>query len=1596
MAATDQTYRRQKTLDIVFAVSCILMLLSTLWMFWQDYDRPFKHAQREFRDVEEALNEYQMLAQLPSPEQVAEARKKVSDAKQNYEAEHAKVRDKERTLLAEHDLTDFAYRSIKADLDSKTSLYNIAVEHLGKATVESQQQKLKEEVKALDQELKSLQARLTEAQIKLDKIDEETNTEVTQTLKEPLERVNQAQNELKQLTAEFDRYAKVTAQKRWKFGDWFRSLPILDAFESPTKIKQVWLPELTIDYGGFKDVPRYDRCISCHLGIERGSFDHAALTRLTRSPRIVQEDIDATLATVDAEEREQLKSEIERLKKANSRDIKEEIDSVRKEVAEETDAEQKAELEKKRRLYAMALEYKTAAALEGGLKQARDILMARADAGEDLGFDPGDLPRDVNWLKLTKGEITEYAAHPRLDLFVDANSPHPMLKFGCTICHAGQGSATDFVNAAHTPADAEQEKEWHEEYGWAHSHFWDFPMLSSRFTESSCLKCHHEVTDLVRYGSKEEASKLLRGYHLVQDNGCFGCHEIAGIKSGREIGPDLRLEPQPALEYRTPAEQDKAKADPLNLPGRYRKVGPSLRRIAEKTNQDWVRKWIQSPRGFRPDTKMPHFYDLSNNRPAVLPDDQKHFPDAEIHSIAYYLLAESKGNLEGGDTTRKILKDTIATHQTNLRKGPLADREWKELQNASRRLGDLALMSVPAQANEINRLLTLQKQAQETLQELHKKAANLEAQKEAEELSADEQEELTKKAKVLETWTKQLIDAGQIAPLAQRITDEDGKTVELPKAGDAVNGRRLFTEKGCLACHSHDGTTKPDGKVGVAYGEANFGPDLSRIAAKIAPEIAAEKDREEAKRRWIVQWVLNPTVYHPRTRMPITHLKPQEAADVAEWLLSQKVADWDAKGPQEPTREDLVELARVYLAKAPGFTHGDVDAILPATQGDLPGITDERLKNLPPDSDERRLNTPVTEDKLKWYIGRKAINRLGCFGCHDVPGYETAKPIGTALNDWGKKDPERLAFEDADIYVHDHYHIVPLRNDANDPTKPAADWHAEDNKPPYEKLYAEAVKHHRREGFLHQKLTEPRSFDFHRQRTWEDRLRMPRFRFARTKRRDGESEEAFQARQEFEEAEAREAVMTFILGLVAEPMPLQYLNQPKPDRLAEIQGHQVLEKFNCAGCHQVRPGVYEFKTTPEELQELEETYSRTKSSLKQDHVFPGHNAWTGAMQTSADRLTVFGTQPRLNTEFDRPMLVVRAIDALRFAGSDGVLRNLPASSNVPIDPEDLVAWADPWGGTFVDLMIQYMKPREKDADKVRATVPPPLIREGERVQPNWLYGFLLDPQPVRPTNFMMLRMPKFNMSGEEARALVNYFSGVSRLTNPGAGVNAEFVNVPQREDIYWRTRTAEYVQRLKKENKYDERLKEMGPVWQDALKRRIAEAEARLDAAKQAVKDAKVDQVRLQKEKDLKELEARIKTWKSDRGKEQLRKEWEEQGAYASDAFKLLTDRNLCLQCHNIGDIPSELPQGPDLALTAKRLRPQWVKEWIANPDRLFGYKPAMPQNFPNDSLQYQDRFVGKTLDQVIAVRDILMDLPRVEQMPGNRSRAPLVAGGTK
>ncbi len=89
---------------------------------------------------------------------------------------------------------------------------------------------------------------------------------------------------------------------------------------------------------------------------------------------------------------------------------------------------------------------------------------------------------------------------------------HPFDKFGCTVCHRGQGRAT-------TVADAH-----------GNVPFWNEPMLPTKYLQASCGQCH-EAAD------NPAAPELARGNQLFETVGCRGCHKLGGV--GGNLGPEL-------------------------------------------------------------------------------------------------------------------------------------------------------------------------------------------------------------------------------------------------------------------------------------------------------------------------------------------------------------------------------------------------------------------------------------------------------------------------------------------------------------------------------------------------------------------------------------------------------------------------------------------------------------------------------------------------------------------------------------------------------------------------------------------------------------------------------------------------------------------------------------------------------------------------------------------------------------------------------------------------------------------------------------------------------------------------------------------------
>jgi mono/diheme cytochrome c family protein len=105
--------------------------------------------------------------------------------------------------------------------------------------------------------------------------------------------------------------------------------------------------------------------------------------------------------------------------------------------------------------------------------------------------------------------------------------PHIASRFGCTICHGGQGLATT-KEEAHGNVD-----------------FWQTPLLSKDYIRASCGRCHKE-------GNVPGVPELTEGRRLFETQGCRGCHKLNGV--GGSIGPDLTEE---GANHRSPTWLEK-------------------------------------------------------------------------------------------------------------------------------------------------------------------------------------------------------------------------------------------------------------------------------------------------------------------------------------------------------------------------------------------------------------------------------------------------------------------------------------------------------------------------------------------------------------------------------------------------------------------------------------------------------------------------------------------------------------------------------------------------------------------------------------------------------------------------------------------------------------------------------------------------------------------------------------------------------------------------------------------------------------------------------------------------------------------------------
>ena len=130
--------------------------------------------------------------------------------------------------------------------------------------------------------------------------------------------------------------------------------------------------------------------------------------------------------------------------------------------------------------------------------------------------------------------VNDHKAHPYAAPANAVHAAHPFDKYGCAVCHEGQGLATTFVDAGHMPRSPAQRAAWEAGYRWKTVEFWQDPMLAGSLVYASCSKCHEDLPDVPGIGIVRD------GKELAFRTGCVGCHQIRG--EGGPLAPDLALE----------------------------------------------------------------------------------------------------------------------------------------------------------------------------------------------------------------------------------------------------------------------------------------------------------------------------------------------------------------------------------------------------------------------------------------------------------------------------------------------------------------------------------------------------------------------------------------------------------------------------------------------------------------------------------------------------------------------------------------------------------------------------------------------------------------------------------------------------------------------------------------------------------------------------------------------------------------------------------------------------------------------------------------------------------------------------------------------
>jgi mono/diheme cytochrome c family protein len=543
----ESHYDLQK-LHKFFAFAAFALLVALLGLFAKDYSREWKQYQQQYREleVEKAKVKYELESQSLAANQ--DYQKIVKET----EAAAAKLKSKAGEIAQLHKHAESLQATINiltkqsqfAKAESDTLKYDFEE---ARAHNQPRASSMKTRIDALAEKIERLRVQIEEKQAQQDT----ENNKIKSIEKEAKDLDKQRskiakKNELLEKKINRTDFEHMNVANR--VAEAVRDLPVIELANSNYRVKQIVLKDITDDVN-FMRVPKVDRCITCHLGIDNPDFKDAP------QPLRAHPNLELFISKNSPHAMDEFGCTTCHLGRGRATTFIDAVHTPRNE-------EQRQEWEKKYNWH------------------------------EDHHWEAPMLPAGLT-------EASCFKCHTNQEVLKGAEKLNLGLNLieraGCYNCHTidkyknwpKTGPSLEHLASKTTP-------EW--AYRWIDNpqsirpNTWmpSFFHLSNNNDPQSTARSQQEIHAIVAYlfaNSKPFSKDVpdlkgdpVHGEEIVASIGCFACHQIKKD------------------EKRTDRDRDQLR----------REQGPNLIGLGTKTSQEWLYNWLKNPNRYHPETRMPN------------------------------------------------------------------------------------------------------------------------------------------------------------------------------------------------------------------------------------------------------------------------------------------------------------------------------------------------------------------------------------------------------------------------------------------------------------------------------------------------------------------------------------------------------------------------------------------------------------------------------------------------------------------------------------------------------------------------------------------------------------------------------------------------------------------------------------------------------------------------------------------------------------------------------------------------------------------------------------------------------------------------------